>query len=124
MKRRTQRKTIYFMESGQEYLLAYVLAFTYGGVLMGYWVFPFMIIFHILISSAKKKDPEFLKVFIKGIKVKTLVGEISPVDITAPPDKLPLNSFPKHRKTILTLISSIRTKKPLTDIALLKGGRT
>ena len=76
------RPVIHFIQFDWGYTLAHLLAFIYGGVIIGYWVFPFMLVFHKLLAYLRSKDPEAFKVIPKAIKGRALLGTNFPVDLT------------------------------------------
>jgi len=115
------RPTIRFIEFDWGYLLAYLLGFIYGGILLGYWVFPLLVVEYLFLSRIKKKDPEAFKVLPKSIKGKALRGTHLPLDLVVDRE-FEVHEAAPRRNTILTIISSIKKKEdaPFSDISALK----
>jgi len=80
--RRVVMKSVtYFKEFDWGYYLSLLMSFIYGSVILGYWVFLFIVVVFKILTAVKKKDPEAFKVVFKTIKFKCLSGSVACVDI-------------------------------------------
>lgn len=103
---------IHFIQFDWEYVLAHLMAFIYGGVIIGYWVFPFVFVLHRLLSYLKKKDAEIFRVLPKSIKGKALIGTAFEIDMSQRGECSGETVKHKSRRSDTTVKSLVYVLKP------------
>lgn len=113
MERRVKLEpVIHFIQFDWGYILAHLMAFIYGGVIIGYWVFPFVFVLHRVLSHLKKKDAEIFRVLPKSIKGKALIGTVSAIDLSQDGEFSEAIGKNKNRRVSTALKSLVRALNP------------